>query len=89
MDDRRVPAYARDALETLRRAVAANSDGEHNGIPTQDARAVLADEGGFSEAMVNDVLEVLYNRGEIYYVDEEVRITEMELSDADVQNDSE
>lgn len=89
MDDRRVLAYARDALETLRRAVVANSDGEHNGIPTREARAVLADDEELSKAMIDDVLEVLYNRGEIYYVDEEVRITEMELSDADVRSDSE
>ncbi|RBI58775.1 hypothetical protein DMJ13_25830 [halophilic archaeon] len=59
------------------------SDSEHNGIPTQEARTVLADEEGLSEAALDNVLEVLYNRGEIYYVGEEVRVTEMEPSDAD------
>lgn len=86
MDRRRVPVHARDALDTLRRAVAARN-AEHNGLPTHEARTVLAEEQELSEAKIDNVLEVLYNYGEIYYVNEEVRITEMELSTADGQSD--
>lgn len=85
MDRRRLPPYARDALDTLRRAVAA-SDDEHNGVSSQEARTVLSNEEGLSTAGVDDVLELLQNRGEIYYADEEVRITEMNPSGADARN---
>jgi hypothetical protein len=77
MDRRRLPPHARTALDTLRRAVAATDDDEHNGVSNQEARTVLEDEEGLSTAGVNDVFELLQNRGEIYYVDEEVRIIEM------------
>jgi hypothetical protein len=85
MDRRRLPPYARNALEALRRAVAA-SDDDHNGVSNHEARTVLADEEGLSTVGIDDVLESLQNRGEIYYVDGEVRITEMSPSDADAPN---
>ena len=86
MDRRRLPPYARNALDALRWAVA-TSDDDHNGVSKQETRTVLADEEGLSTAGVDDVLELLQNCGKIYYVDEEVRITEMNPSDVDAQND--
>ncbi|WP_433632000.1 hypothetical protein [Halomicrococcus sp. NG-SE-24] len=66
----------------------AASNSDHNGLSTREARTVLADEEELSKAGVENVLEVLHNHGEIYYVGEEVRITEMELSNTDVRNNS-
>lgn len=87
MDRRRLPPpYAQEALDTLRRAVAVG-DGDHNGLSNQEARTVLADEEELSTAGINDVLELLQDRGEIYCVNEEVRITEIGPSDADARND--
>jgi tellurite resistance protein len=82
MDRRRLPPYARNSLNALRQAVAA-SDDEYDGVSKREARTVLANEERLSTAGVDDVLELFQNRGEIYYVDEEIRITEMDLSDSD------
>jgi hypothetical protein len=85
MDRRRLLPYARNALDALRRAVAANDD-EHNGMSNQKVRTVLADEKKLSTAGVDNVLELLQNRSEIYYASEEIRITEMNPSDADARS---
>lgn len=88
MDRRQVPDYAHGALDMLRQTVAANNS-EHNGLPTHEARSLLADEQELSEAEIDDILEVLYNYGEIYYVGEEVRVTEMKPPNSNDQNEVE
>ena len=69
---RGLPPSVREALETLGRAVAA-ADSE--GIPKERARAVLA-EAGVNPGEIDWLLELLENRGEIYFVGNELRITE-------------
>lgn len=69
-EERRVPPFAIEALDALREPVAA-SDG---GLPIEEATELLDDER-FTEADAEYALDVLQNRGYIYYVDECVRIT--------------
>ena len=66
---RGLPPSAREALETLRRAVAA---ADSAGIPREQAQAVVAD-AGFDPGEIEWLLE---NRGAIYFVGDELRITE-------------
>ena len=70
-DERRVPPFAIEALDALREPVAA-SDG---GLPIEDAIELLAADERFTETDAEYALDVLQNRGHIYYVDDCVRIT--------------
>ena len=70
-EERRVPPFAIKALDALREPAAA-SDG---GLFIADAKKLLAADERFTEADADDALEVLQNRGYIYYVDDRVRIT--------------
>lgn len=48
---------------------------DSEGIPKERARAVLA-EAGVNPGEIDWLLELLENRGEIYFVGNELRITE-------------
>lgn len=45
------------------------------GFPSREAKKVLAADGRFTETDPEYALEVLQNRGHIYYVNDRVRIT--------------
>ena len=70
-EERRVPSFAIEALDALREPVTA-SDG---GLPIAEATELLADDERVTEADAEYALDVLQNRGYIYYVDDRVRIT--------------
>ena len=70
-DERRVPPFAIEALDALREPVEATDDG----LPIAEAIEVLAADERFTEADAEYALDVLQNRGYIYYVDDRVRIT--------------
>ena len=70
-DERRVPPFAIEVLDALREPVAASDDW----LPIEEATEVLLDDERFTETDVEYALDVLQNRGYIYYVDNRVRIT--------------
>lgn len=81
MYERRLPSYAVEAYEALRQAVA-DSDHDREGIPTERASAVLAEHDSTElDADVEQVLELLQNRGEIYLVEDQLRLTDTEEFD--------
>jgi hypothetical protein len=70
---RRIPPFAEDALDVLDEAVGDTDAGD--GLPKDEAEALLADDDRFTETDAEYALDVLQNRGHIYYVDDRVRIT--------------
>jgi hypothetical protein len=71
--ERRLPPVAEDALDMLHEAV---KDGDDNdGLPKDEAKAVLVADDQFTDGDAEYALDVLQNRGYIYYVDEQVYIT--------------
>lgn len=63
-DERRVPPFAIEVLDALREPVTASDDG----LPIDEATEILAADEQFTEADVEYALDVLRNRGYIYYV---------------------
>jgi hypothetical protein len=72
--ERRIPPFAEDALGVLNEAVG-NADNGDDGLPKSEAKALLADDDRFTETDAEYALDVLQNRGHIYYVDQQVYIT--------------
>ncbi|WP_129116220.1 hypothetical protein [Halegenticoccus tardaugens] len=64
-----LPPQAKEALEALRSPVE-NAGGD---LPREQALAVIASE--CSEESAEGLLNILHNRGYIYYVGEQIRIT--------------
>ena len=82
--DRRLPPHARRTLRALWRAVEQSEYDQRQGLPKDHARRVvsdtLGDDGDDESMVVSDEeidyqLEFLQNCGEIYYVNDWVRIT--------------
>ena len=73
--ERRIPPFAEDALEVLNEAAEDTDDAGGDGLPKDDAKAVLAADDRFTGADAERALDVLHNRGHIYYTDDRVRIT--------------
>ena len=73
-EERRIPPFADDALTVLTEAIG-NADDESDGLPKNDAKALLADDDRYSESDAAHALDMLDNQGRIYYVDDRVRIT--------------
>ena len=73
--ERRIPPFAEDALEVLNEAAEDTDDAGGDGLPKDDAKALLVDDDRFTEADAERALNVLENRGYIYYTDSHVRIT--------------
>lgn len=69
--ERRLPTVAEDALEVLRDPIESTDDG----LPKAEAKAVLVADDQFTDEEAEYAIDVLQNRGYIYYVDECVRIT--------------
>ena len=69
--ERRLPPFAEDALAVLDEAVGDADDG----LPKDEAEAVLVADDRFDTVDAEYALDVLQNRGYIYYVDEQVYIT--------------
>lgn len=69
--ERRLPPVAEEALELLRETVGDDDDD----LGKDEAKAVLTADDRFTEGDAGYALELLQNRGYIYYVDEQVRIT--------------
>jgi hypothetical protein len=70
-EERRIPPFAEDALDVLNEAI----DDAGDGLPKDDAKALLANDDRSTETDAEYALDVLQNRGHIYYVDEQVYIT--------------
>ena len=85
--ERRLPSLAQDALDILSEAAqddeesASDGDGDNGydfskpDFTKDEAQAVLVANEEFTEADAEYALDLLYRRGHIYYVDEEVYIT--------------
>jgi hypothetical protein len=81
--ERRLSPLAQDALEILSDAAQDDQEGEGDDeydfseadFTKEEAQAVLVADEEFTEADATYALDVLYRRGHIYYVDEEVYIT--------------
>ena len=71
--ERRLPPFAEDALTVLTEAV--GDVDESDGLPKADAQALLAEDDRYTESDATHALDMLDNRGRIYYVDDQVRIT--------------
>ena len=72
--ERGLPPFAEDVLKMVREAVE-ESDDEDDSLSKDDARSVLVADDRFIESDAEYALDVLQNRGYIYYVDERVYIT--------------
>jgi hypothetical protein len=70
--ERRIPPFAEDALFVLDEVIDRADD---DSLSKPDAEALLAHDERFTEADAEYALDVLQNRGYIYYVDEQVYIT--------------
>ena len=70
-EERRIPPFAKDALAVLNDAVGDTNDG----LPKSAVKALLADDDRFIQTDAEHALDVLQNRGYVYYVDDCVRIT--------------
>ena len=70
-NERRIPPFAEETLEALREHDAA-SDSD---LTLEKATEKLADDERFTQIDAEEALEILENRGYIYYVDDRVRIT--------------
>jgi enolase len=68
---RRLPTVAEEALEVLREPIENAGDS----LPKSEVKAVLVADDQFTDGEAEYALDVLQNRGYIYYVDECVRIT--------------
>lgn len=68
---RRLPPVAEDALDVLNATVGEDDDG----LSKDEAKAVLVADDRFTEGDAEYALDILQNRGYIYYVDEQVYIT--------------
>ena len=68
---RRIPPFAEDALDVLREAVEDRDDD----LLKDEAETLLADDERLTETDAEYALNLLQNRGHIYYVDDHVRIT--------------
>ena len=82
--ERRLSPLAQDALDILSEAAQDDRDDENAedeydfseaDFTKEEAQAVLVADEEFTEADATYALDVLYRRGHIYYVDEEVYIT--------------
>ena len=69
--ERRIPPFAEDALDVLREAAEDRDDD----LPKDEAKALLADDERLTATDAEYALDLLQNRGHIYYVDDDVRIT--------------
>ena len=70
--ERQIPPFAADALVVLDEVIGRADD---ESLPKADAEALLADDDRFTQADAEYALDVLQNRGYIYYVDEQVYVT--------------
>ena len=70
--ERRITPFAADALFVLDEVIGRADD---DSLPKVDAEALLADDDRFTQADAEYALDVLQNRGYIYYVDEQVYVT--------------
>ena len=82
--ERRLSPLAQDALDILSQAAqddqaSENADDEYDfskaDFTKEEAQAVLVADEAFTEADATYALDMLYRRGHIYYVNEEVYIT--------------
>jgi hypothetical protein len=81
MDQRRLPSYAIEAYDTLREA-APEADNGRQEISPDAANAALEDtDENFTSGDIKHVLDLLYNRGEIYHVDGQICFTDPEEFD--------
>ena len=79
--ERRLPPHARRALRALWQTIEESDYDHRRGLSKERARHVVADAVSESADALSDkevayYLEFLHDRGEIYYVDEFVRITQ-------------
>jgi hypothetical protein len=76
MKRRRIPSYAVEAYDILREA-ATQTDDKHQEISPDAARAALEDaDEEFTTGNIDHTLDLLYNRGEIYHVNDQIRFTD-------------
>jgi hypothetical protein len=81
MKRRRLPSYAIEAYDILREA-ATQIDDEHREISPDAARSALEDADEESTTGdIDHILDLLYNRGEIYHVNDQIRFTDPEEFD--------
>ena len=74
---RRLPPYAVDAYDILRAAAQTDETDEQKEISPEAARTALDDaDDEFTTGDIDHVLELLYNRGEIYPVNDRFRFTD-------------
>ena len=70
-EERRLLPFAEDTLALLTEA----AGGTDEDLPREEAIAVITDDERFDKADAEAALESLQNRGYVYYVEEDVRIT--------------
>ena len=76
MERRRLPSYAVEAYDILRDAAPEANDGRRE-ISPEAARVALEDtDEEFTPGDIEHVLDLLYNRGEIYHVNDQIRFTD-------------
>jgi hypothetical protein len=88
IERRRLPSYAVEAYDILREAAPETDDGRRE-ISPDAARAALEDtDEEFTSRDIEHVLDLLYNRGEIYHINEQVRFTDPEEFDQKYHDDN-
>jgi hypothetical protein len=87
MKRRRLPSYAVEAYDILREA-ATQIDEKHQEISPETARSALEDaDEEFTTGDIDHTLDLLYNRGEIYHVNDQIRFTDSEEFDRKYHDD--
>ena len=76
MERRRLPPYAVEAYDILCEAAPEADDGRREITPNAAKAALEGTDEEFTPGDIEHVLDLLYNRGEIYRVDDQIRFTD-------------
>ena len=81
MERRRLPSYAVKAYNILREIAPEIDDGRREISPDAAREALEDTDEEFTPGDIEHVLDLLYNRGEIYHVNGQIRFTDPEEFD--------
>ena len=87
MERRRLPSYAVKAYDILREAASDADDGRREIAPGNAREALEDTDEEFTPGDIEHVLDLLYNRGEIYHVNDQIRFTDSKEFDQKYHED--
>ncbi|WP_273837422.1 hypothetical protein [Halococcus sp. PRR34] len=89
IERRPLPSYAVEAYDVLREAAPETDDGRREISPDAAWAALEDTDEELTDGDIEHVLDLLYNRGEIYHVNEQIRFTDPDEFDQQYHDDDE